>query len=202
MCVCVRVCTVCGVCVHVCAFTQCVCALCVLRVHVVRACVFVVSRYVCSVCVRETTHHDGVVGVADVERDSSDPQPLREAYARREDDLVSERRGAVLRDVRHRPHRQLRSTRSSAQGNCSAKSLAGNIIDSSLSFLSSTSYAVHGVVMGGSGGSGWGEGGWERRVEGRGQGTFHPPCHIRHYHMVLRPKGTSHSQDLLSGHQW
>ncbi len=24
-----------------------------------------------------------------------------------------------------------------------------------------------------------------------GQGTFHPPCHILHYHMVLRPEGTS-----------
>ena len=25
-----------------------------------------------------------------------------------------------------------------------------------------------------------------------GQGTFHPPCHVVHYHMVLRPEGTSH----------
>ncbi len=33
-----------------------------------------------------------------------------------------------------------------------------------------------------------GEGGW-----GRGQGTFHPPCHILHYHLVLRPEGTSHN---------
>ncbi len=44
-------------------------------------------------------------------------------------------------------------TRSSAQGNCSAKSLAGNVIDSSLSSLS------------GKGGGWWGEGGL---VEGRG----------------------------------
>ncbi len=47
-----------------------------------------------------------------------------------------------------------------------------------------------GGVPGGGGGSG-GErgGGW-----GGGQGTFHPPCQILHYHMVLRPKGTSHNQ--------
>ncbi len=39
---------------------------------------------------------------------------------------------------------------------------------------------------------------------GRGQGTFHPPCHILHYHMVLRPKGTSHNEGTrgftLTGH--
>ncbi len=29
---------------------------------------------------------------------------------------------------------------------------------------------------------------------GRGQGTFHPPCHVLHYHMVLCPKGTSHNE--------
>ncbi len=28
---------------------------------------------------------------------------------------------------------------------------------------------------------------------GRGQGTFQSSCHILHYHMVLRPKGTSHN---------
>ncbi len=29
---------------------------------------------------------------------------------------------------------------------------------------------------------------------GREQGTFHPPCHVLHYHMVLRPKGTLHNK--------
>ena len=28
----------------------------------------------------------------------------------------------------------------------------------------------------------------------RGQGTFHPPCHILHCHMVLCPEGTSHNK--------
>ncbi len=50
-------------------------------------------------------------------------------------------------------------TRSSAQGNCSAKSLAGNVVDSS---LSSPSHAVHrgGLGVGVSGGRGfrWGRG--------------------------------------------
>ncbi len=27
----------------------------------------------------------------------------------------------------------------------------------------------------------------------RGQGTFWSSCHVLHYHMVLRPKGTSHN---------
>ena len=31
---------------------------------------------------------------------------------------------------------------------------------------------------------------------GGAQGTFHPPCHIPHYHMVLRPEGTSHNEVL------
>ncbi len=94
-------------------------------------------------------------------------------------------------------------TRSSAQGNCSAKSLAGNVIDSSLSSLSSKGGGSRGVWWGsgvwqGEGGWGLGEGrgwgggggvgGW-----GRGQGIFHPPCHVLHYHMVLRPEGTPHN---------
>ncbi len=95
------------------------------------------------------------------------------------------------------------TTRSSAQGNCSAKSLAGNVVNSFSSSLSSTSHAVrgggssqggssHGEVQAGEGGLGRGRG---RGVEGGwGQGgTFHPPCHILHYHMVLWPKGTSHN---------
>ncbi len=31
---------------------------------------------------------------------------------------------------------------------------------------------------------------------GRGQGTFQSSCHILHYHMVLRPKGTSHNKEI------
>ena len=27
-----------------------------------------------------------------------------------------------------------------------------------------------------------------------GEGTFQPPCHTLHYHMVLRPNGTSDNQ--------
>ncbi len=33
-------------------------------------------------------------------------------------------------------------------------------------------------------------------VNGEGQGTFHPLCHILHYHMVLHAKGTSHNKTL------
>ncbi len=40
----------------------------------------------------------------------------------------------------------------------------------------------------GGGGGGWGRGG--------GQETFYPPCPILHYHMVLRPKGTSHNEKV------
>ncbi len=36
-----------------------------------------------------------------------------------------------------------------------------------------------------------------RGVGGRGQGTFLSSCHILHYHMVLRPKGTSHKYPLV-----
>ncbi len=76
--------------------------------------------------------------------------------------------------------------RSSAQGNCSAKSLAGNVVDSSLSSLSSP----RGGGLVGGGGSGGGGGG--------GQGTFHPPCYVLHYHMMLRPKGTSHNEQTFA----
>ncbi len=34
--------------------------------------------------------------------------------------------------------------------------------------------------------------------QGRGQGTFHPPCHVLHYHMVLRPEGTSQINACLT----
>ncbi len=86
-------------------------------------------------------------------------------------------------------------TRSSAQGNCSAKSLPGNVADSSLSSLSSERRGVWG--QGGLGAGGVrGQGIREGRGLGR-QGTFHPPCHVLHYHMVLRPEGTSHNDDPL-----
>ncbi len=72
-------------------------------------------------------------------------------------------------------------TRSSAQGNCSATSLAPAIvIDSSLSSLSSPLGVRWGVGV-------------------QGEGTFHPPCHILHYHMVLWPEGTSHNNGLELG---
>ncbi len=60
---------------------------------------------------------------------------------------------------------------------------AGNVVDSSLSSLSSP---LRGGLAegGGGGGGGFGE---------RGQGIFHPTWHILHYHMVLRPEGTSHN---------
>ncbi len=43
------------------------------------------------------------------------------------------------------------------------------------------------------GGGGSGGGGGSLRGEG-GQGTLQSSCHILHYHMVLRPKGTSHNE--------
>ncbi len=87
-------------------------------------------------------------------------------------------------------------TRSSAQGNCSAKSLAGDVTDSSLS----SPRGGGGPVEGGGSSVGVGEGrgrvggGGLGRGRGRGQGTFHLPCHILHYHMVLRPEGTPAQQ--------
>ncbi len=51
----------------------------------------------------------------------------------------------------------------------------------------------HGVWVGGGGLGAGGSGG--RGFRGQGQGIFHPPCHILHYHMVLRPKGTSHNHE-------
>ncbi len=62
--------------------------------------------------------------------------------------------------------------RSSAQGNCSAKSLAGNVVNSSLSSLSSTSHAIHGGSKGG-GSRGGGSGkGLVRGVKGEGAGDI------------------------------
>ncbi len=88
-----------------------------------------------------------------------------------------------------------KATRSSAQGNCSAKSLpAGDVVDS---FLSSLSSKEGGPGAGGDLGSGVGVWGWGVGEVGggwgRGQGTFQPLCHVLHYHMVLRPEGNSHN---------
>ncbi len=33
----------------------------------------------------------------------------------------------------------------------------------------------------------------EGSTGGRGQGPFQSSCHVLHYHMVLRPKKTSHN---------
>ncbi len=132
--------------------------------------------------------------------------------------------GAPINSVRRRMQgpgscaaAEYRSTRSSAQGNCSAKSLAALVMSSILpcSWILPCPpclppvilLAVHGGSWGGSGqggvwlgGSGqggvWlgGGGGLARGVQG--QGTFKSSCHILHYHMVLRPKGTSHNKWL------
>ncbi len=92
----------------------------------------------------------------------------------------------------------LKRIRSSAQGNCSAKSLAALVM---LSILLCSSIlpcppCLPPAMLSMEGGSGLG-GVWPWGVqvgggglgEGRGQGTFHPPCHILHYHMVLAQKG-------------
>ncbi len=50
------------------------------------------------------------------------------------------------------------------------------------------------LVFHGGGSGSWG--GLGVGVRGRGQGTFQPPCHVLHYHMVLRPKGTSHNEGV------
>ncbi len=100
--------------------------------------------------------------------------------------------------------------RSSAQGNCSAKSLAASVMSSILPcssihpcpaclllvMLSIGGYpAMGGLPLAGGPmgerGSHRGRGG---PIGGRGQGTFQSSCHVLHYHMVLRPKGTSHNK--------
>ncbi len=87
---------------------------------------------------------------------------------------------------------QLRGkTRSSAQGNCSAKSLAGDVINSSLSSLSFTRHA-NTNPGGGSrqGGPGWGEG---EGGPGGGTGDISStlPCTALPHGSC--PKGTSHN---------
>ncbi len=80
-------------------------------------------------------------------------------------------------------------TRSSDQGNCSAKSLAPVM----LSILPCPP-----CLLRGGGGSSGGRGRGRGLGRGRGQGTFHPPYHTLHYHMVLRSKGTSHIEILTT----
>ncbi len=111
-------------------------------------------------------------------------------------DATDQRKGEVRTCFRlsfHKHFSQQVATRSSAQGNCSAKSLAPVIS----SILPCPPCLLHrGGVKQGEGGLA-GEGGWGR---GRGQGIFHLPCHVLHYHMVLRPEGTSHNKyKQLSG---
>ncbi len=94
----------------------------------------------------------------------------------------------------------------SEKGKGNKKQCLGNVVDSSLSSLSFTSHAVHGG--GGSRGRGvwgWGvqagagAGAGGLRGEGAGDISSNLP-YILHYHMVLRPKGTSHN-DLLTHFQ-
>ncbi len=49
------------------------------------------------------------------------------------------------------------------------------------------SYCLEGGPATGGGGGGGGLG---------GRGHFYPPCHILHYHMVLRPEGTLHNDSF------
>ncbi len=101
-------------------------------------------------------------------------------------------------------------TRSSAQGNCSAKSLAASVMSSIL--LSSSilpgppcpppvilswggCLAMGGLATGGVGRGGKGGPQGDRGIpQGEGQGISWSSCHILHYYMVLRPKGTSHNK--------
>ncbi len=94
-----------------------------------------------------------------------------------------------------------RGTRSSAQGNCSEKSLAP-VMSLILHCPPCLLRGVGGGVQQGMGvWQGEGVGGMGRGVRGRGQLTFHPPCHTLHYHMVLRPEGTSHNNRTRSSAQ-
>ena len=75
---------------------------------------------------------------------------------------------------------------------CSIGSVVNSslFINSSLSSLSSTSYAVRRLGLAAGGVWLWGGG----SVCAGGQGTFWSSCHVLHYHMVLRPKGTSNNK--------
>ncbi len=88
----------------------------------------------------------------------------------------------------------------SRQLQCEVPCGIGNVVNSSLSSLSSTSHAVQGggVLATGAVQAGGGRLGRVRGLGVRGQGTFPSTCHVLHYHMVLRPKGTSHNNLLTS----
>ncbi len=101
----------------------------------------------------------------------------------------------------------------SRQLQCKVPCGIGNVINSSLfinSSLSSLSFTSHAVQGGGFlplvGGSCLWQGGSCLQqgegalVGGGGQGTFQSSCHILHYHMVLRPKGTSHNDKKGAAH--
>ncbi len=104
------------------------------------------------------------------------------------------------------PSNKNTKTRSSAQGNCSAKSLAP-VISSILPYppcLPPVMLSTGRVQL-------WAGGVWPQGVSGRGRGLgrgkgveggggmghFIHLCHILHYHMVLRPKGTSHNENVV-----
>ncbi len=93
----------------------------------------------------------------------------------------------TIRDMRLSRHEKI----SSAQGNCSAKSLAALVMSSILPCPPCLPPVMLSVYVWGSGCGG---------LRGRGQGTFHPPCHILHDHMVLRPEGTSHNNASTTWH--
>ncbi len=93
-------------------------------------------------------------------------------------------------------------TRSSAQGNRSAKSLAATVMWSILPYPLILPYprCFPPVMLSTGRGSclqwrvppgGPASGGWS------GLGTFQSSCHTLHYHMVLHPKGTSHNKFLV-----
>ncbi len=88
-------------------------------------------------------------------------------------------------------------TRSSAQGNCSAKSLAASVMSSILPCPPCLPPVM--LSMGG-GSIWWGGGVWQGEgVGGGGRGHFiHPAIYCTRYHMVLCPKGTSHNSNVFS----
>ncbi len=99
-----------------------------------------------------------------------------------------ELQGCVTEENKKQCSRQLQCEVPGSVGNVINSSL---FINSSLSSSSSTSHAVCRGVPPPAGGSHFWQG--ERGLVGaggRGQGAFQSSCHILHYHMVLRPKGT------------
>ena len=88
--------------------------------------------------------------------------------------------------TRARLHHNSNKKQCSRQLQCEVPCGVGNVINSSLfikTSLSSLPSTSHAACCPWKGGSGQG-----------GQGTFQSSCHVLHYHMVLRPKGTSHNK--------